>query len=163
MKLLSAMVCAAVMSAPAFAQSACEPFDVTSLDGRIIGAVDAGEAGHSIDDRRVGERPLGDADGTAIGEARWSVTLLDPDPNGQSTHNLVKMYFLLDSGTILSEGVVAPVGDIHVAETVTVPQFELVILGGTGAFKHARGVIRVFPAADGTPDELTYKVDITCT
>lgn len=162
MKVAALALGAVLFPMSALAQNACAPFDLTSLDGRVVASVDHGEQGHSIDDRRVGERIIGDANGEPIGEVRWQITVLDPDPGDKPTHSLLRMFFFFDEGTLFAEGVHQPQGDLHATDKVSANMTELVVLGGTGVFRHARGVIDMLPAADGNPETLNYAVDVTC-
>lgn len=146
----------------ALAQEACQPFTLTSLEGRIVVTVDLGTEGPSLEDRRVGERIIGDVDRNPVGEVRWEITLLDPDPQGAPTHNLLRMFFFLDNGTILAEGVHTPARHMHNTDKVSINRTELIVLGGTSAFRHAQGMIEMHPDADGDPEHLVYDVDITC-
>lgn len=140
----------------------CEPFEIVSLDGRIVTTHDEGDEGPSISDIRVGERNIGDKDGNPIGEVRWKISLLDPDHDGSPSHNLLRMFFLFENGSILADGIHSPKNTLHDSEKVSAPRTELVILGGTGEFRHARGVIDLVPAADGDPEHVHYQVDISC-
>ncbi|MEM6464539.1 MAG: hypothetical protein AAF724_21780 [Pseudomonadota bacterium] len=140
----------------------CTPFTLQALDGRVVKTHDQGDSGPSIGDLRLGERIVGDEDGNPVGELRWVITLLDPDHGGEPTHHLMRMYFLLDSGTIITEGVHALMAQMHDADRVSVAPTEMVILGGTGAFRHARGVVDYMPATDGNPEDVQFGLDISC-
>ncbi|MEP3276817.1 MAG: hypothetical protein ABJN26_15940 [Stappiaceae bacterium] len=75
---------------------------------------------------------------------------------------LLRMFFLFEGGSVLADGILTPRNDLHDAEKVSAPRTELVVLGGTGTFRHARGVIDLLPAPDGNPEHVTYKMDISC-
>lgn len=163
MNRLLTLACVAAFPFAAVAQNACEPFELTSLDGRIVKTVDEGDEGPSIDDRRVGERIIGDVDKNPVGEVRWQITLLDPDPGPDGpTHNLLRMFFFFDDGTILAEGVHSPAKHLHDTDQVSAARTELIVLGGTGAFRHAKGMIEMHPGSDGNPGDVVYDVDISC-
>ncbi|MEM9629709.1 MAG: hypothetical protein AAGA50_00190 [Pseudomonadota bacterium] len=163
MKRLGLMLISLLFPVAAFAQTpTCEPFEIVSLDGRVVATHDEGDKGPSIGDIRVGERIIGDKEGRPIGEVRWKISLLDPDHDGKPSHNLLRMFFLFDNGSILADGIHTPRNDIHDSEKVSAPKTELVVLGGTGAFRHARGVIDLLPADDGNPEHVRYEVDISC-
>lgn len=163
MKRLGLFLISTLVPTALFAQTpTCEPFQIVSLDGRTVATHDEGDEGPSIGDIRVGERIIGDKDGRSIGEVRWKISLLDPDHGGKPTHNMLRMFFLFESGTILADGVHRPKSDLFDTEKVSAPKTELVILGGTGDFKHGHGVIELLPSADGNPEQVLYQVDVSC-
>lgn len=140
----------------------CESFRIISLDGRVVTTHDQGDEGPSIGDLRIGERIIGDEEGNPIGEVRWKISLLDPDHDGKPSHNLLRMFFLFENGSILADGIHSPKNGLHDSERVSAPRTELVVLGGTGAFRHARGVIELLPSTDGNPEHVHYQVDVSC-
>ncbi len=163
MKPLGLVIVLSLLPTALFAQTpVCDPFQIVSLDGRVVTTHDQGDDGPSIGDLRVGERIIGDEDGNPIGEVRWKISVLDPDHDGKPSHNLLRMFFLFENGSILADGIHRPKNDLHDSEKVSAPRTELVILGGTGDFRHARGVIDLLPATDGNPEHVHYQVDVSC-
>lgn len=84
--------------------------------------------------------------------------MLDPDHEGKPSHNLARVFFLLENGSILAYGIITPVYEMHDSEKISAPRTELVVLGGTGDFRHARGVIELLTAADGNPEQVHYRL-----
>ncbi|XWN33902.1 MAG: hypothetical protein ROR55_12925 [Devosia sp.] len=161
-RLAVALIALHLPTAAAAQAPSCMPFEITSLGGRVVVTHDQGEPGPGISDMRVGERMIGNKDGNQFGEVRWMITPLYPDHEGSPTHNLLRVFFLFDNGSMIAEGIHTPQREMHDATKVSVPNTELVILGGTGAFQRASGVIDLRPSADGNPEQLSYQVDVSC-
>lgn len=147
---------AAVCYAPfgAAAQSACVTFEVYAHpDDREATYVDNGDDGLSTGDQRIGSRGLVDENGETVGRMRWVTTVLVPgDEPAESSQRVAEFA----SGRIFATAANSPTRPFEDASTMAITA-ESAIVGGTGVFSHAHGVI-VFDQSDNSK----FTFDMAC-
>lgn len=148
----------AMMSATASAQAteACRPFTVMS-DGSNRSA-DTAEIDGSNIRHLAGNRSLKHADGSDAGNLYWFGTgrRSADDTGGVSRGTTI---LELSDGTIFYEFVHVHQKQFQdTSQRRTVPGIAGVVIGGTGAYKYARGMVTSKP--DGKA--VVYEIDIKC-
>lgn len=144
-------------------RAVCSPADMTSPGtGRVVSYYDAGAKGVSPGDARVGKRTLVDASGETVGEVRWHNTPISPSNEAEDVFFITKIYFLLSGGMIITESIIAPRATMTDVETVSTDNSKLVVLGGTGEFHSASGVVTQVVEAEGDPKRIAYTFDLRC-
>lgn len=138
----------------------CEPFSVHAGDERTVQYLDHGESGPGFGDIRVGRRSLVDDEGNGIGYHRWLLFQLDTlTPDGEELSESFGDHVLsMDEGDIYFRILGESVAPSHETHRPTVTDFTGVVIGGTGAYKFARGTVdRSFDGHRGT-----FALDIRC-
>lgn len=141
----------------------CGAFEVYSTgENRQVSFVDNGPKGDSMGDQRIGVRTLVDKDGSPIGVMRWIVTVLDAAPEGKDKGiGVIRQHFLMPEGRVVVEQVYGAIADFSSTDKVTVKGGDLAVLGGTGAFETASGVMHKVRDPDGGFG-MTYQFDLIC-
>lgn len=141
---------------PAAGQEACTLPDMILTVGEVT-FIDNNEEGVGPGDNRVLIHYLSDENGEELGFVHAMSTVLHaPEPGA------VTMYA---RGSVHVDG-----GTLHWTNTSTLEDpadtsrstddtFETVVVGGTGAFRHARGIIHLAPLVDNSYD---MSFDISC-
>ncbi|MEM9224086.1 MAG: hypothetical protein AAGB11_17020 [Pseudomonadota bacterium] len=140
----------------------CAPDALVSLGkSRVVKYYDADPKGVSIGDVRVGKRDLENEDGNSVGELRWRVTPLNAgdDPDHVA---LIRRFFMLPEGMIIAEGIYSPQATINDTSKISITDGVSAVLGGTGKYRSASGVMTVTPRADGEPQKNRYVFDVNC-
>ena len=170
MKSLRRIACLVAMGVAMQAGSAagsdarsCGAFEVHSTgENRKVSYVDNGLDGDSAGDQRIGYRTIRDKDGKEIGAMRWIVTVLETAPGGEGKGTgLIRQHFLLPEGEMVVERVYGAGATFSDTEKVTVKGGDLAVVGGTGTFKGAGGIMHKVRDPDGGLG-MTYKFDVAC-
>ena len=144
-------------------QVVCSKGDLVSPGtNRTVRYFDAGEAGTSVGDVRVGKRTLTDSDGRSLGEARWRNTAIAPLEGADTSLFVQDFYFILDDGVIMTRALIPPKSDMSDTEKVSASSRELAVLGGTGAYRSVSGVVTMTVGADDDAKRLRFSFDVEC-
>lgn len=143
-------------------------FTLTSTgEHRVVAFHDAGDPGAGVGDMRVGVRKLVDEHGEPAGTYRWYILPIDPAPPAGGTGAAVyRGYFLLKDGMIMTETAYEPVVAVENTKSVSVPDGERAVLGGSGKYREANGsmleTVFVRDGASGLPLKKTFEFFVNC-
>ncbi len=163
-RLLRALVLSTVflglgtVSAHAQTSTGCTPPTITSSQ-RTVEFLDFGNDGPGPGDTRIGHRALVDQAGNGVGDHRFITMYLDPPPGpGESSETYVIQVLSLADGEIYYHSLSETVGPPQDTEQRSVDDHTSVVVGGTGAYRFARGTVE--QSFDGL--KLIYAFDIRC-
>ena len=157
--ILALAITPVIASTSVSAQETCSPFTLVSTgEGRSVEYIDIGVEGSSRADKRIGVRDLTAQDGSAVGQARWILTVLEPKGEGSGA-SYIDWVFSLPDGVLFAKGLKAVTSapdDTSKQSSDNSDQFAIV--GGTGVFAGARGTHT--KSLDGLKE--IYSIEITC-
>ena len=142
---------------------ACGSFELySSGEDRRVGFVDQSPEGESVGDQRIGYRTLLDKDGNAFGSMRWVETMLDKGPGDEGPNTaLIRHFFQLPAGLVVVEHTYEAKSTFPNTDKIAATSGELAVVGGTGAYRNARGIMRKLR---GEPGDLRtdYHFELVC-
>ncbi|MEM7443527.1 MAG: hypothetical protein AAF414_09390 [Pseudomonadota bacterium] len=143
----------------AVGQDECAHPDILSTFGEVA-YIDHSDEGAGPGDNRVLIHHLTDEDGDDVGFAHVLSTVMHSPESGESgeTHIHLEGTVHLDDGVLHWSDVQTLFDPTDTSRTAE-ETFEAVVTGGTGAFRHASGVIHGEPLGDGA---FSISFDISC-
>ncbi|MFC3229308.1 hypothetical protein ACFOGJ_18825 [Marinibaculum pumilum] len=134
----------AVLSAPAAADDhgpLCGKVTMGGHDREVV-SLDHGESGATRADVRIGRMELRDADGNRVGDALWHATMVREGKDGMSDAYMGDYAFEDQSGVLFGRFLHVDRIDFH-NPNHRPKEVEIAVLGGTRAYRHARGVVHL--------------------
>lgn len=136
----------------------CAPFTITSSQ-RTAHFLDLGDEGPGSGDVRIGHRALVDEAGNRVGDHRLIDIYLDTPPGSGEVGEAYMIHVVkLADGEIYYHSLSETVAPPHDTAQRSVGDFTGVVVGGTGAYRFARGTVD--QKFDGPRS--TYTFDIRC-
>ena len=150
-----------LLSGGAQAYEKCEPFSVFSnIAEQKRVAIDHGDKGPSVGDRRIASWPLRDENGDVVGQFDAEGTAHHPDSDG-NLRSSADVMVQLPTGVLLYKVVPAPAMRDFIGDTsgpAVQPSAARVITGGSGVFEGATGTVDI-TRGDTTVE---YRFNVSC-